>query len=165
MDFKDDLPTVSKAGKIYWDQCVSDLEEVETQLENVRKLALHEAKSNKVVYTLPTKKATNNNPEDDEDSDELSVGSMSLEDEVGLLRSTKVGMFALSAIRKVSQLRERVDTAKDKFTGLLEYLGESEGSKMQPHELFEIITTFVRNFDKARSDAEKMEKAKVSLLD
>ena len=45
LDFKDDLPTVFKADKIYWDQCVSELEEVETQLENVRKIALHEAKS------------------------------------------------------------------------------------------------------------------------
>ena len=158
LDFMDDLPTVFKVVKIYWDQCVTELEEVETQLENVRKLALHEAKSSTVVFQLPNR---TNTEEEDNDSDELSVESMSLEDEVALLRSTKVGMFALSAIRKVSQLRERVDTAKDKFSCLLEYFGESEGSKMQPHELFEIITTFCRNFDVARADVEKKEKAKV----
>ena len=158
LDFKDDLPSVSKADKIYWDQCVSELEEVETQLENVRKLALHEAKANKVVYQLPGKSKRG---EEDNDSDDLSIESMSLEDEVALLRSTKVGMFALSAIRKVSQLRERVDTAKDKFVALLEYFGESGDTKMQPHELFEIITTFCRNFDVARADVEKLEKAKV----
>lgn len=156
LDFKDDLPTVSKADKIYWDQCVRELEEVETQLENVRKLALYEAKTNKILYKLPKKKT----PEEDNDSDDLSVDSMSLEDEVSLLRSTKTGMFALSAIRKVSQLRERVDIAKDKFSNLLKYLGESGDSKMQPHELFEIITTFCRTFDAARADVEKMEKAK-----
>lgn len=167
LDFKDDLPTVSKAVKIYWDQCVRDLEEVETQLENVRKLALHEARSNKIVYQLPNRskgKGSNNAGDDgDDDSDDLSVESMSLEDEVSLLRSTKIGMFALSAIRKVSQLRERVDTAKEKFSGLLEYFGEDvgDGSKMQPHELFEIITEFCRTFDVARKDMEKMEKAKV----
>ncbi len=156
LDFKDDLPTVFKADKIYWDQCVSELEEVETQLENVRKLALYEAKSNKIKYQLP--KTTSS--EADNDSDEISVDSMSLEDEVSLLRSTKTGMFALSAIRKVSQLRERVDMAKDKFASLLKYLGENSDSRMQPHELFEIITMFCRTFYAARADVEKMEKAK-----
>jgi len=155
LDFKEDLPTVLKADKIFWDQCVNELEEVETQLENVRKLALHEAKSNKVVYHLPNKTKS-----EDHDSDDLSVESMSLEEEVALLRSTKIGMFALSAIRKVSQLRERVDTAKEKFLSLLEYLGESGDSKMQPHELFQIITTFCRTFDVARVDVDKVEKAK-----
>lgn len=156
LDFKDDLPTVSKADKIYWDQCVSELEEVETQLENVRKLALYEAKSNKIKYRLLKAKSS----DADNDSDDISVESMSLEDEVSLLRSTKTGMFALSAIRKVSQLRERVDMAKDKFSGLLKYLGESSDSKMQPHELFEIITKFCRTFDAVRADVERMEKAK-----
>lgn len=160
LDFKDDLPTVSKADKIYWDQCISELEEIETQLENVRKVSLHEAKSSKIMYQLPKKKKS---ADADNDSDELSVESMSLEDEVRLLRSTKTGMFALSAIRKVSQLRERVDTAKDKFSSLLEYLGESGNTKMQPHELFEIINTFCRTFDVARADVEKMEKVKVSV--
>ncbi|KAL9187572.1 hypothetical protein ACHAXT_001675 [Thalassiosira profunda] len=158
LDFKDDLPTVPKATKTYWDQCVGELEEVETQLENVRKLALHEARAGQIVYQLPPKKA-GAGPED-RDSDDLSVESMSLEDEVALLRSTKIGMFALSAIRKVSQLRERVDAAKGKFAGLLEYFGESGDSRMQPHELFEIIATFCRNFDVARADVERMEKAK-----
>ena len=41
-NFKDDLTNVLKADKIYWDQIEGDLEEVENQLENVRKIALHE---------------------------------------------------------------------------------------------------------------------------
>eukprot|EP00804_Cyclotella_cryptica_P030487 CCRYP_008544-RD/>CCRYP_008544-RD protein AED:0.19 eAED:0.19 QI:217/0.8/0.83/1/0.8/0.83/6/602/2020 len=157
LDFKDDLPTTLKADKIFWDQCVNELEEVETQLENVRKLALHEAKSSKFIYSLPNK----SKDQEDNDSDDLSIASMSLEDEVALLRSTKIGMFALSAIKKVSQLRERVDTARDKFCQLLEYFGEDgDSSNMQPHELFEIISTFCRNFDVARDDVMKMEKEK-----
>jgi len=160
LDFKEDLPTVSKADKIYWDQCVGELEEVETQLENVRKLSLHEAKANKVVYQLPNKSKSTDM---DNDSDDLSVESMSLEDEVSLLRSTKIGMFALSAIRKVSQLRERVDTAKEKFESVKEYFGESDDSKIQPHEMFEIITTFCRSFNAARADVEKNEKVKVCI--
>ena len=158
LDFQEDLPTVLKADKVFWDQCVNELEEVETQLENLRKLALHEAKCNKVVYQLPN----HAKPSEDCDSDELSVGSISLEEEVSTLRSIKLGMFGLSAIRKVSQLRELVDAAKDKFMSLLEYFGEGEDSKMQPHELFEVIKAFCKNFDAARSDVEKIEKAKVS---
>lgn len=160
LDFKDDLPTVVKACKIFWDQCVNELEEVETQLENVRKLALHEAKTKKVVYELPSKKK----PQEGNDSDDLSIVSMSLEEEVAMLRSTKIGLFALSAIKKVSQLRDRVETARNKFTRLLEYFGEDAGkSKMEPHELFEIISTFCRNFDAAREDVDRMEKAKVNI--
>ena len=161
LDFKEDLPTTLKADKIFWDQCVNELEEVETQLENVRKLALHEAKSSKFIYSLPNKSKDG----EDNDSDDLSIASMSLEDEVALLRSTKIGMFALSAIKKVSQLRERVDTARDKFCQLLEYFGEDgENSSMQPHELFEIISTFCRNFDVAREDVMKIEKEKVRII-
>lgn len=158
LDFKDDLPTVAKADKIYWDQCINELEEMETQLEIVRKLALHEANQKKNIYALPKKKDS----QDDYDSDNLNIDEdMSLEEEVGLLRSTKIGMFALGAIKKVSQLRERVEIAKDKFSRLLEYFGEHGDAKMDVHELFAIINTFCRNFDDAREVVEKAEQAKV----
>lgn len=158
LDFKDDLPTVAKADKIYWDQCINELEEMETQLEIVRKLALHEANQKKNIYALPKKKDS----QDDYDSDNLNIDEdMSLEEEVGLLRSTKIGMFALGAIKKVSQLRERVEIAKEKFSRLLEYFGEHGDAKMDVHELFAIINTFCRNFDDAREVVEKAEQAKV----
>jgi len=160
LNFKDDLPTVAKADKIYWDQCINELEEMETQLEIVRKLALHEANSKKNIYSLPKKKGV----QDDYDSDNLNIDEdMSLEEEVSLLRSTKIGMFALGAIKKVSQLRERVDIAKDKFSRLLEYFGEDgDNSKMDVHELFAIINTFCRDFEAAREVVNKQEEAKVS---
>jgi hypothetical protein len=162
LNFKDDLPTVAKADKIYWDQCINELEEMETQLEIVRKLALHEANSKKNIYALPKKKGA----QDDYDSDNLNIDEdMSLEEEVSLLRSTRIGMFALGAIKKVSQLRERVDIAKDKFSRLLEYFGEDgDNSKMYVHELFAIINTFCRDFEVAREVVSKQEEAKVSQL-
>ena len=43
LSFKDDLPTVFKSDKIYWDQCLLDLEEAEDQLENLRMVALKKA--------------------------------------------------------------------------------------------------------------------------
>lgn len=160
LNFKDDLPTVAKADKIYWDQCINELEEMETQLEIVRKLALHEANSKKNIYSLPKKKGA----QDDYESDDLNIDEdMSLEEEVSLLRSTKIGMFALGAIKKVSQLRERVDIAKDKFARLLEYFGEDgDNAKMDVHELFAIINTFCRDFEAAREAVNRQEQAKVS---
>lgn len=159
LNFSDDLPTVAKADKIYWDQCINELEEMETQLEIVRKLALHEANAKKNIYSIPKKKSA----QDDDDSENLNIDEdMSLEEEVGLLRSTKIGMFALGAIKKVSQLRERVDIAKDKFSRLLEYFGEDgDNAKMDVHELFAIINTFSRDFEAAREVVNKQEQAKV----
>jgi hypothetical protein len=47
---------------------------------------------------------------------------------------------------------------------LLEYFGEGGDSKMQPHEWFEVINAFCRDFDAARADVDKIEKAKASYL-
>ena len=153
-DLKEELPTTIKSDKIFWDQCVNELEEVKTQLENVRKLALHKAKSSKFIYSLPNK-----SKDGEDNTNYLSVASMSLEDEVALLRSTTIGMFALSAIKKASQICNRVDTTRDKFCQLLEYFGEDgENSSMQPHKLFEIISTFCWNFDVVHEDVMKIER-------
>jgi hypothetical protein len=44
LHFKGDISTALKAEKIYRDQCLSDLEDVENQLENVRRMALYQAR-------------------------------------------------------------------------------------------------------------------------
>jgi hypothetical protein len=90
--------------------------------------------------------------------DKLRKLSNIMADEGRLLSTNE---FALSATEKVSQLRELVDTVEKKFSRLLKYLCET---KMQPHELFEIINTFCRTFDVARADVEKMEKVKVRVI-
>ncbi|GKY93425.1 hypothetical protein MPSEU_000310000 [Mayamaea pseudoterrestris] len=151
--FKDDLPSVFRADKIFWDQCVNDLEEVENQLENVRKISLHQARQSH-TYRLRRKKR-------DDDAESLSDGEMdlSLEEEVELLRSTPIGMFTLSAIKYVSSLRDKVEVTKTKFARLLEYFGD-EDKKLQPHELFSIIGTFSRDFEKANEEVVANEKKK-----
>jgi Formin Homology 2 Domain len=152
--FKDDLPTVLKADKVYWDQCVSDLEEVENQLENVRKIALHQAR---LALAYRIKKSHNVN----ESGESLSDCSMSLEEEVELLRATPIGVFTLAAIKKVSTLRDKVETTKAKFTKLLEYFGEEEKQDMQPHELFNIMVTFCKDFEKAKEQVYDSTKKKM----
>jgi hypothetical protein len=142
--FQDDLPTVLKADKVYWDQCLADLEEVENQLENVRRISLYQARIQQ-EYRLKRR-----NPRED-DNDSLGDVSLSLEEEVESLRATNIGLFTLGAIKKVSALRDKVELTKEKFNRLLEYFGEEE-KKLQPHELFNYITVFCRDFGKAKEE-------------
>jgi len=147
-DFKDDLPSVLKADKIYWDQIENDLEEVENQLENVRKIALHEV--------FGRRKSRKKNGEDDD----MSQNSMSLEEEVEALRSTRIGIFTLQAIKIVSSLRENVEITRSKFKKVLEYFGEDEKKKMNPHDLFRIISVFAKDFSGAKKEVIDLEKEK-----
>jgi hypothetical protein len=151
--FKDDLPTVLKADKVYWDQCLADLEEVENQLENVRRIALHQAR---IAQQCRLKKSKTH---DDDDNDSLGGVSLSLEEEVESLRATRIGLFTLGAIKQVSALRDKVEVTKSKFHRLLEYFGE-EDKKWQPHDLFNVITTFCRDFEKAKEEVDSSNKKK-----
>ena len=144
LKFADDLPTVLKADRIYWDQCLSDLEGVENQLENVRRIALHEARIQK-QHQLSRRKSQ------DDDNESLGDIEMTLEEEVESLRATQMGMFTLSAIKQVSALRDKVDLTRNKFVKILEYFGE-DANKMQPHDLFTIFSTFCRDFGKAKEE-------------
>jgi hypothetical protein len=144
LKYYDDLPTVLKADKVFWDQCLQDLEEVENQLENVRRISLYEARLKK---QFKLKKAN------DSQTDEDSLGDMelSLEEEVDSLRATPSGVFTLGAIKQVSALRDKIDRTKAKFVRVLEYFGE-DTRKMHPHELFSIISSFTRDFQKAKEE-------------
>lgn len=154
---KDDLPTVMKAGRVYWDQLEHDLEEVENQLENVRKISLHQARL-MTSYRLRKKKKPQ---ETEEDDNSLSDSSMTLEEEVESLRASDIGIFTLGAIKKVSCLRDKVETTKLKFIKLREYFGEEDKQEMQPHEIFNIIATFCRDFEKAKEEVSNDVKKKM----
>ncbi|KAL3919028.1 MAG: hypothetical protein SGILL_003960, partial [Bacillariaceae sp.] len=143
LKYYDDVPTVLKGDKVFWDQCQQDLEEVENQLENVRRISLYEAKMKKQFKLQRGKKES--------DDDSLGDMDLSLEEEVELLRATPSGIFTLGAIKQVSALRDKIDRTNSKFTRVLEYFGE-ESRKMQPHELFHIISAFTRDFQKAKEE-------------
>eukprot|EP00977_Amphora_coffeiformis_P000258 scaffold77_cov162-Amphora_coffeaeformis.AAC.7 len=154
LNFKDDLPAVFKADKVFWDQCLSDLEEVESQLENVRKIALYQAKQ--AHYRFRRRKRQEDDGDESLGEDDMNL---SLEEEVEALRSTPIGMFTLMAIKYVSSLRDKVEETKAKFAHLLEYFGEEEKGP-QPHELFATIVNFCRDFDKAKEEVFALEKKK-----
>ena len=144
LKYYDDIPTVLKADKVFWDQCLQDLEEVENQLENVRRISLYEAKVSK-QYQLPQQKKH----DDDETLDD--VEELTLEEEVISLRATQIGLFTLGAIKQVSALRDKIDRTREKFARVLEYFGEGR-KNMQPQELFSIISSFTRDFQNSKEE-------------
>eukprot|EP00980_Cylindrotheca_fusiformis_P003443 scaffold770_cov109-Cylindrotheca_fusiformis.AAC.10 len=154
LDFANDIPTVIKAEKIDWGQCSSTLDEIETQLENVRRMALYQAAQTK-QFAFGR----------DNSSNFLDVmNELSLEDEMDALRSTETGMFTLHAIKQLSDLYKKVDATMIKFQNLLEYFGETSNNNnnnnaagaaavsagKKPHELFGIFSQFSRDFAEAR---------------
>mmetsp|Transcript_7630 Transcript_7630/g.18798 ORF Transcript_7630/g.18798 Transcript_7630/m.18798 type:complete len:1319 (+) Transcript_7630:555-4511(+) len=139
LKFYDDIPTVLEAENIFWDQCQQDLEEVENQLENVRRISLHEAKS------------INNQPMFAKTSDDDSLGEMelTLEEEVVSLRATQTGQFTLGAIKQVSALRERIERTKAKCVRLKQYFGVTSETT-EPQEIFSVFVKFTTEFKKAK---------------
>ena len=156
LNFKDDLPTVFKADKVFWDQCVTDLEEVENQLENVRRISLYQARH--TVSFRPRRK--NKNREDEEESLSDSEISLTLEEEVEALRATPIGLFTLSAIKYISAVRNKVEDTKRKYWNVLEYFGDEDKNR-QPHDLFNIIVSFSNDFDKEKEQVATNQKRKL----
>ncbi|OEU11034.1 actin-binding FH2, partial [Fragilariopsis cylindrus CCMP1102] len=129
LKYYDDIPTVLEADKVFWDQCQQDLEEVENQLENVRRIALHESRA----------------------KDHLGEMELTLEEEVVALRATPTGMFTLGAIKQVSALREKIEHTKVKCKRVQDYFGES-GKDTEPQEIFSAFSSFTRDFRKAKEE-------------
>ena len=155
LHFKNDLPSVSKAEKINWDQCLESQDIMETQVENVRALAFYQAHVLRDGVDKP-------NDNDSESSTFLGTwDSLTAEEVAWELRSTRVGIFALEASNRVSELRNCIEGIKRKYASLLEYFGE-DNSNPPPHDLFSIICTFSRNVDETWDGLiEENKKAKV----
>jgi hypothetical protein len=138
LKYYDDIPTVLEAHNIFWDQCQQDLEEVENQLENVRRISLYEARANNgsVVTGIS-------------DDDSLGEMDLSLEEEVVSLRATPTGLFTLGAIKQVSALREKIERTKTKCLRLKQYFGVTS-KNTEPQEIFSVFGKFTRDFQKAK---------------
>lgn len=138
LQYYDDIPTVFEAENVFWDQCQQDLEEVENQLENVRRISLYEARGNLGSSAQGL-------------SDDDSIGDMelTLEEEVVSLRATPTGLFALHAIKQVSALREKIERTKSKSFKMKEYFGITR-EETEPQEIFSVFIKFTDDFKKAK---------------
>jgi hypothetical protein len=138
LKYYDDIPTVLSSTNIFWDQCQQDLEEVENQLENVRRMALHEARANDDSRVTGVS-----------DDDSLGDLELSLEEEVGSLRASQTGLFTLGAIKQVSALREKIERTRAKCMRLKQYFGVNS-QITEPQEIFSVFATFTVDFKKAK---------------
>ena len=132
--FKEDLPSVLKADRIYWAQIENDLKDVEGEVENLRKMAS--------LTKLDIRKCS------------LSPGEEALE-------SLSIDKFTLRAINSVSNLQKDIKSTAAKFSALRnDYFGEKD--EKAPHELFENICIFTKDFyaTKEELSAELAETAK-----
>jgi hypothetical protein len=148
LNFADDIQTVIKAERVHWNQCLSALDNMETQLENVRRMALHEAH----------KKKHANIDDDNGILDDIDIDddiAMTLEEEMEALKSTQTGIFTLHAIKQLCDLYHKVDITMVKFHNLLEYFGEDSVAKRKPHELFAIFSQFSRDLEQAKPKGKK----------
>lgn len=126
---QDDLTSVFKADRISWGQHQEQLRVTKARIESVRSLALQQAersvtKRNSHVY----------------------------KEEVLLLRATRVGMFVVNASKIMSEIQERVNELEENFANLMRYFALENSTSIQPHDLFGIITAFVRSVNTARND-------------
>lgn len=138
LDFAKDIQTVIKAEGVYWDGCVSAMEKVEKEVENLRRMALYEAQ------TTPKNGSTLTTP------DSIQVPE---DQEFAMLKSTSTGRFTTDALTQLSQLHVKTNSTMEKFQNLLIYFGEDVGEgerPKRPHELFSIFSQFSRDFEQAR---------------
>lgn len=124
LSFKDDLASVLKAERLSWDR--EQLCLINGRIERVRSLALRHARQT----------ASNSNRH-------------VLNEDVLLLRTTRVGMFVVNAEKTLSQIQEKANELDAQFEDLMVYFS---ATSMQPNDLFRTIAAFVRSVDKARND-------------
>jgi len=145
--FKKELSSVFKAEKIFWDHCSDGVKELEAELNNVKKLAIRQIMSNSSLssMSISIQELENSNMSDfpSEVTDALS--------------QSFVGKFLLLAIEKISLVRKEMERSNQSYSQLLDYFHEQ--GNMQPHEVFSILIQFSKNFDTAKSEIEKNEKA------
>ena len=145
LNVKDDMPTVFKAEKVQWKQLELEVERLEKDLDEVRKIALCSNVGGPGLM---------------DDTQTLQTSTISLAQEVETLQETSVGRFTLDACLRLSTIVNEVTRAKSQFDGLLSYFGE-EGT-MDPDELFGIVATFCRDFDRCLEEVVAREKSRVS---
>jgi len=140
LDFKEEIPSLFKAEKVFWDHCLSGVIGLEDHLSNIKTLVLSTCKdTNRSMQSVPY------------ETNQLCA------DEAKILSSTFVGQFVLEAGLKVKGLRQRIDKANQSYTKLLQYFHEET---LKSHDFFNIFVQFSRNVDAAMTEIKIEEKAK-----
>lgn len=142
--FRDEMPTIFKAQMSQWDHSVMEMEKLEKELDEVRKIAVYQSGMNHLC----------------DDAQTLESASLPIAREVELLQDSSVGRFTLDACLQMAVLVNEVEKSKEQYAILLHYFGEVE-SKSKPEDVFRSISTFSKSFDVALDDIIEQEKTKV----
>jgi hypothetical protein len=124
--FIEDMPLLHNAEELNWESTLTEFEEFEVQLYDLRWLALgHRG------YTR-----------DDEES------CLTIPEEIEKLRASTIGIFTLSACVRMATVADEIEQAQSALSALARYFGEEEWEH-RPHELLRVVSSFCKRFDTA----------------
>lgn len=122
-----DLASVLKADRISWTQHQEQMRVTTERIKKIRSLALQQA--------------------------QLSIRSSDSHfhnDEVLLLRATRVGMFVVNASKTLCQIRVKTNEIEEKSKDLMRYFQLEKNTSIS--HIFSIVTDFIRSVDRARNE-------------
>lgn len=90
-----------------------------------------------------------------------SIPTVTIEQEIDVLRRSSIGNFTLDACARMAAVVAEIENAKTSYNSLLVYFGEEGKKGLQPHEVFQIISTFCRAFEAAVTVVVETETAQV----
>lgn len=161
LDFRKDLVSVSSAENVILESLISDIKTLEDELSSVHETATTQADifaaEGRVqpfsIQELKEQKTAVRNIENVPQYNKVQH----------LTGRTSMERFTINAARAIEETVELTSRVKDSYAKLLEYMCENES--MASNEFFGTMRRFINEFDKAREQVEKEEKAKVRLED
>jgi hypothetical protein len=160
LDFRKDLLHVSSAENIILDSLISDIKGLEDELSSVHETAKAQADSFEAEGRVQ--------PFSIQELKEQKTAVRSIENVPQynqvqhLTGRTSMERFAINAGRAIKEAVDLAGRVKDSYAKLLEYMCESDS--MGSNDFFGTMRRFANEFDKAREQVEKEEKAKVSRM-
>lgn len=158
LNFGADLKHIKDAEQVTMDNLLSDMKDLEKETELANQTAKLQA--DELV------KAGQNRPMSLADLREQrtvvrSVNKVAQYNKIDHLTGrTSMERFTLQALGSIQDSMKLTESVKEKFLKLLNYFGEDD--KMASNAFFSVIRGFMVEFDKAKEQVEKEEKARVS---
>jgi hypothetical protein len=158
LDFRKDLLHVSSAENIILDSLISDIKALEDELSSVYETAkeqadLYEAQGRVQPFSIQELK--------EQKTAVRNIENIPQYNQVQHITGrTSMERFTANAGRAIKEAVDLACRVKDSYAKLLEYMCESDS--LASNDFFGTMRRFANEFDKAREQVEKEEKAKVS---
>jgi len=158
LQYRQDLASLSRAEKIQWNESIAELESLDDNLTEIRKMALRTALSS----SSSSSTALGDNLSEVDDL----LAELSSEEEVSLLQSTSLGRFTFEACLRMASVYAEIEAAKTVFGQMVHYFGEvnEDDEHPNPQEILCNLAKFCNDLDVAVERAIASEKAKAREL-